>query len=328
MAVKGVSPQVDLNGLVLPGAVLVASGCFGSGRELGPLFDRSGVGGVVSRTVTAAPRKGAPSPRAAETPSGLLSMVGLQNPGVDAFVADDLLHMASMSLPVIVSVAGGSLEEYVRVTAALDGAPGVVALEVYLAGPDEELDGQPFTARPERCAEVTGAVARRAQVPVFAKLPALQVGLVEAAGACVRAGAHGLTMIDGVPGMAVNADELAPALGSVQGYLSGPAVRPLALRAIHQVANAMPEVPIMGVGGVWTGSDAAELLLAGAWAIQVGTAMLVDPAGAARVASGLVGYLRGKGLTSPADIRGRLRAPAAGIPPPGAAGGAGPEGAR
>ncbi|MEX0756199.1 MAG: dihydroorotate dehydrogenase [Actinomycetota bacterium] len=310
MAVKDVDLAVDLNGLVLPGAVLVASGCFGSGRELGDLFEARGLGGVVSRTVTASPRKGAPSPRAAETPSGLLSMVGLQNPGADAFVADDLLHMASLGLPVIVSVAGGSVEEYVRVTAMLDGAPGVVAVEVYLAGPDEELDGQAFTARPERCAEVTGAVARRAGVPVFAKLPAMPVGLVDVAGACARAGVHGVTLIDGVPGMAVDADELASSLGAVEGFLSGPAVRPLALRAVHEVASALPELPIMGVGGVWTGRDAAELLLAGAWAVQVGTAMLTDPAAAGRVASGLADYLRGKGLVSPSDIRGRMRAPA------------------
>jgi dihydroorotate dehydrogenase (NAD+) catalytic subunit len=299
----------------------VASGCFGSGRELGDLFDARGVGGVVSRTITVQPRKGAPSPRAAETPSGLLSMVGLQNPGVEAFVADDLLHMASLGLPVIVSVAGGSVEEYVRVTAMLDGAPGVIALEVYLAGPDMELDGQPFTARPERCAEVTGAVARRAGVPVFAKLPAMPVGLVDVAAACARAGVHGLTLIDGVPAMAVDAEELTSSLGAVQGYLSGPAVRPLALRAIHEVAGAMPQLPILGVGGVWTGHDAAELLLAGAWAVQVGTAMLTDPGAAGRVAAGLKEYLRRKGLVAPADIRGRLRPPAVrpdpGSPQPG-----------
>jgi dihydroorotate dehydrogenase (NAD+) catalytic subunit len=302
---------VDLGGLVLPGPVLVASGCFGTGRELGSLFDRRDLGGVVSRSITALPRKGAPSPRLAETPSGFLSKVGLQNPGVEAFVADDLLHMAGTGLPVIVSIAGGSVEEYVRVAAMLDGAPGVVALETYLSCPDEEIDGRPFFQRPDRAAEIAGAVARRARVPVFAKLPAMSEGLLETAGACVRAGAHGLTLIDGVPALGVEAASLRPALGAVTGFLSGPAVRPIALRAIFEVANALPHVPIFGVGGVWSGGDAAEMLLAGAWAVQVGTATLVDPAAPAKISASLFAYLRGKGLASPADLRGRLRVPEA-----------------
>lgn len=309
---------VDMKGLALPGPVVVASGCFGTGRELGGLLDRRALGGVVSRSVTLDPRKGAPSPRFAETPSGFLSKVGLQNPGVEAFAAGDLLHLASLGLPVIVSISGGSVEEFVRVTAFLDGAPGVVAMEVYLPSADEEIDGRPFFVRPERAAEVAGAVARRAGVPVFAKLPALSTGLLDVAVACVRAGAHGVTLVDGVPATGVDAASLRPALGGVDGFLSGPAIRPLALRAVHEVARAMPDVPVFGVGGVASGEDAVEMLLAGAWAVQVGTAMLVDPAAAARVAREVAGYLREKGLRSPADVRGRLRvpAPADGAPPP------------
>jgi dihydroorotate dehydrogenase (NAD+) catalytic subunit len=302
-----VDVAVDLKGLVLPGPVVVASGCFGTGRELEGLLDRRALGGVVSRSVTLQPRKGAPSPRLAETPSGFLSMVGLQNPGVDAFVADDLLHMASLGLPVIVSVSAGGVEEFVRIAAHLDGAPGIVALEVYLASADDEIDGQPFFVRPERAAEVAGAVARRAPVPVFAKLPALSTGLVEVSAACVRAGAHGLTLVDGVPAMGVDAGSLRPDLGAVRGFLSGPAIRPLALRAVHEVAAAMPDVPIFGVGGVSSGEDAIEMMIAGAWAVQVGTAMLVDPAAGARVARGVGSYLEEKGLRSPMDVRGRLR---------------------
>jgi dihydroorotate dehydrogenase (NAD+) catalytic subunit len=311
--VAAVKPSlaVDLNGLVLPGPVLIASGCFGTGRELGALFDRKGLGGIVSRSITVHPRRGSPSPRLSETPSGFLSHVGLQNPGVDAFVADDLLHMASLGVPVIVSVAGGSVEEYVRLAAFLDGAPGVVALEAYLACADEELDGKAFVARPERAAEVAGALARRASVPVFAKLPALSSGLAEIAGACVRAGAHGLTLIDGVPAMGVDAGGMRPDLGAIAGHLTGPAVRPIALRAIFEVAQAMPEVPIFGVGGVSTGEDAVEMLLAGAWAVQVGTALLVDPGAPARVTEGVAAYLVAKGLASPSEVSGRLRLPEA-----------------
>jgi dihydroorotate dehydrogenase (NAD+) catalytic subunit len=298
---------VDLNGLVLPGPVMIASGCFGTGRELGGMFDRRGLGGIVTRSVTVNPRKGAPSPRLAETPSGFLSMVGLQNPGVNAFVADDLLHMASLGLPVIVSIAGSSVEEYIRLAAFLEAAPGVVALEVYLSCEDRELAGQPWLSRPDRAAEVAGAVARRASVPVFAKLPPMTAGLVETAVACVRSGVHGLTLIDGVPAMGVESATMRAALGGATGYLSGPAVRPLALRAIYEVASALPEVPILGVGGVSSGTDAVEMLLAGAWAVQVGTAMLVDPSAPARIARGVAEYLGTKGVSSADEIRGRVR---------------------
>jgi dihydroorotate dehydrogenase (NAD+) catalytic subunit len=301
------SPSVDLNGLVLPGPVMIASGCFGTGRELGGMFDRRGLGGIVSRSITVNPRRGAPSPRLAETPSGFLSMVGLQNPGVNAFVADDLLHMASLGLPVFVSIAGSSVEEYIRLAAFLEAAPGVVALEVYLSCDDEELEGRPWLSRPDRAAEVAGAVARRASVPVFAKLPAMTSGLLETAVACVRSGVHGLTLIDGVPAMGVEAASMRAALGGATGYLSGPAVRPLALRAIYEVASALPEVPILGVGGVSSGTDAVEMLLAGAWAVQVGTAVLVDPSVPARVAKGISEYLGAKGLASADAIRGRIR---------------------
>lgn len=303
------SLAVDLNGLVLPGPVLVASGCFGTGRELGGLFDRRGLGGIVSRSITVNPRKGAPSPRLSETPSGFLSMVGLQNPGVNAFVAEDLLHTGSLGLPVIVSIAGSSVEEYVRLAAFLEGAAGVVALEVYLATPDEELEGRPFLERPDRAAEVAGAVARRASVPVFAKLPAMSSGLLETAIACVRAGVHGLTLIDGVPAMGVDPTTMRADLGGASGFLSGPAVRPIALRAVYEVARALPEVPIFGVGGVARPADAVEMLLAGAWAVQMGTALLVDPAAPAAVVKGIGTYLESKGLRSPADVRGRIRVP-------------------
>jgi dihydroorotate dehydrogenase (NAD+) catalytic subunit len=301
------SIEVDLNGLTLPGPVLVASGCFGTGRDAAALFDRRGLGGVVTRSVTVNPRRGAPSPRLSETPSGLLSMVGLQNPGIGAFVANDLPTLAETGLPIIASIAGGSVEEFVRLAAFLDGAPGVVALEAYLACEDEELEGRPWIARPDRAAEVAGAVARRASVPVFAKLPAMTAGLVETATACVRAGAHGLTLIDGVPAMGVDAASMRPTLGGTRGYLSGPAMRPVALRAVHEVATALPDVPLFGVGGIRSGIDAAETLLAGAWAVQVGTAMLVDPSAPAAISRDLVAYLGRKGVSSPDDLRGRIR---------------------
>ncbi len=300
---------VDLQGLLLRVPVLVASGCFGTGRELAGLADLHKLGGVVTRSVTLGPRGGSPTPRVAETPSGLLSSVGLQNPGVEAFLAEDLPRLARTGLPVIVSVAGSSLEEYARVASLLQDEPGIVALEVHLSGSDEERGGEPFVSRPEHAAEIVGAVSRLSRYPAFAKLPALLPDLLETARACVRAGAHGLTLIDALPGMAVDVTTLRPRLAAVTGGLSGPAIRPVAVASVHLVARAMPDVPILGVGGVATGADAIELMAAGAWAVQVGTAMLVNPSASAEVAAGILRYLKATGLASPADLRGRLRAP-------------------
>jgi dihydroorotate dehydrogenase (NAD+) catalytic subunit len=299
--------SVDLNGVPFPLPVLAASGCLGTGRDPG-LVDLHRLGGVVSRSLTFGPTKGSATPRMAETPSGLLTWVGLQNPGVEEFVAEDLPRLAKAGVPVVASVAGTSLEEYIRVTSALQGRAGVVALEVYLGATDEERGrGEPFAARFDRVTEVVGAVSRLSRFPVFAKLPALGTDLVEMARTCVRAGAHGLTLIDGVPGLAVDAARLRPRLAAPVGALSGPAIKPIALAAVFQVAQALPDVPIMGVGGIATGEDAVEFLLAGAWAVQVGTAMLVNPAAPVEVAQGILRYLRDKGIASPADLRGRLR---------------------
>lgn len=301
---------VDLNGLRLTTPVIAASGSFGTGREVSGLTDLHRLGAAVTRSITVIPRKGAPTPRLTETPSGVLSFVGLQNPGVEAFLAEDLPKLVRTGVPLIVSVAGSSVEEYVRATSLLQDAPGVVALECYVACEDETRGGQPFTSSPEHVADVVGAVSRLSFLPVFAKLPGGLTDLVATAEACVRAGAHGLTLIDGVPGMAIDAKRLRPRLGAVTGLLSGPAIRPIAVRAVFEVARALPEVPLIGVGGIATAEDAVEFLLAGAWAVQVGTAMLVDPAAPVEIARGIAGYLRAKGMQSPADLRGRVRLPA------------------
>lgn len=298
---------VDLAGLRLASPVLAAAGCFGTGRELAGLADLHKLGAIVTRSVTLRPSKGSPGPRMAETPSGLLSSVGYQNPGVEAFLADELPRLLRTGVPLIVSVAGSSLEEYVRVTSLLQAAPGVVALETNLSGTDEERGGEPFVSRPDHVAEVVGAVSRLSRLPVFAKLPPLHPELVETARACVRAGAFGLTLLDGAPAMAIDVARLRPKLASVTGGLSGPAIRPIAVASVFAVAQAMPEVPILGVGGIGTGDDAVEFLLAGAWAVQLGTALLVNPSAPAEVVGGILAYLRDKGLASPADIQGRVR---------------------
>jgi dihydroorotate dehydrogenase (NAD+) catalytic subunit len=305
------SLAVDLGaGLVLRTPVLVASGCAGTGRELAGLVELRRVGGLVSRSITLEALKGSPPPRIAETPSGTVWSTGLQNPGVSAFVHEELPRLARAGIPVIVSIAGGSLEEYVRVIGALQTRPEVAAIEIHLSGRDEELRREVLGDHVDRTGEVVGAVARMSLVPVFAKVPMAASQLPELARAAVRAGAHGLT-IGGPPlALGVRASDLRPALGGVTGWMSGPALKPLTLRAVFEASRAVPDAPILAVGGVRTHEDAVEMLLAGASAVQVGTAVLVDPAAPVEIARGVAGYLRAKGLASTADLRGRLRVPA------------------
>lgn len=306
---------VDLGGWVLRTPVMVASGCAGTGRELAGLVEARRLGAIVSRSITLHPRKGVPTPRIAESASGVVWSTGLQNPGIEAFLEDELPRLGRTGTAVMVSIAGGTLEEFVRLTSLLQGRPEVSAIEVRLSEPDEELDRPMLGAHADRAAEVAGAVARMSLVPVFAKLPALSADLLEVAHAVVRAGVRGVTVLDPPPAVSVDAARLRPALGSVSGWLSGPAIAPLTRHAVLAVARALPDVPILACGGVRTGTDAVELMLAGAWAVQVGTATLVDPAVPVEVARGVAAYLKDKGLGSPADIRGRLRLPSAAGPP-------------
>jgi dihydroorotate dehydrogenase (NAD+) catalytic subunit len=264
----------------------------------------------VSRTISLEPERGSPTPRIAESPSGIVWSTGLQNPGVDAFVSEELPSLARSSTHVVVSISGGTLEEYVRLTGALQGRPEVSAIEVYLSGPDLELRRPMLGAHVDRAAEVAGAVARMSMVPVFAKLPMHASDLPEVARAVVRAGATGLTIGGPPPALDVRPERLRPGLGGVTGWLSGPALLPMTLRAVFDVSRAVPDTPVIAVGGIRTGEDAVEAFLAGAWAVQVGTATLIDPAAPVSVAQGIVRYLRAKGLTTPADVRARLRVPA------------------
>jgi len=305
------SLAVDLGaGLVLPTPVVVASGCAGTGRELSGLVDLRKVGGLVSRSITMEPRKGSPPPRIAETPSGTVWTTGLQNPGIHVFLDTELPRLARGGAPVIVSVAGGSLEEYVRLIGALQTRSEVAAIELHLSGPDEELRRDVLGEHVDRTGEIVGAVARMSLVPVFAKLPMTTSVLPDLAQVCVRAGAHGLTIGGPPPALGVQSATLRPALGAVTGWMSGPALKPLTLRAVFEAARAVPDAPILAVGGIWSAEDAVEMLLAGASAVQVGTAVLVDPTSPVDIARGIAGYLKEKGLSSPADLRARLRVPA------------------
>jgi len=305
------SVAVDLGGLALATPVMVASGCAGTGRELTALIDTRRVGALVTRSITLHPRRGDPTPRIAESPAGITWTTGMQNPGIEGFIEEELPRYARAGTTVIVSIAGTTLEEYVRLTSLLQGRQEISAIEVRLSEPDDELGRPVLGAHLDRAAEIVGAVARMSMIPVFAKLPASTPDVVELAHGVVRAGAHGLTLLDPPPAMGVDATTMRPTLGPVAGWLSGPALKPLTIRAVFEVARAMPETPIVAVGGVRSGEDAVEMLLAGAWAVQVGTAALIDPSAPIEIARGVSEYLKEKRFASPADLRGRLRLPTA-----------------
>lgn len=298
------SLSVDLGGLTLATPVMVASGCAGTGRELPGLVEIRRVGAAVTRTITVEPRPGSAPPRIVETAAGIVWSTGLQNPGVDAFLATELPGWMK-GPPVIVSIGGGSLEEYVRLTGALQGRAGIAGIEVHLSGPDEEMQRPVLGAHVDRVTEIVGAVARMSLVPVFAKIPG-GVDVVPLAIAAARAGATCLTLTDSPPALAIDAAATRAALGGPTGWLAGPAVKPLMLRSVADVARALPRMPLIASGGVRTPTDAVEALLAGASAVQVGTATLVDPVAPVTIAHGLAAELQRRGLASPAHLRGAV----------------------
>ncbi len=297
-----VDMSTDLAGLVLPSPVLTASGCAANGRELAPFVDLARIGAVVTKTVMLRPRSGRPTPRMAETPSGMLNSIGLQGPGFDALVETDLPDLAARGARVILSVAGGTVEEFAEVARRLNRIPAEmrpVAIEANISCPNVANRGQVFACDPRMSAEVVREVRRLMprDMPLFVKLTPDVTNIVTIADACVRVGADGLTMINTLLGMAIDTTTMAPALAGVTGGLSGPAIRPVAVRCIWQVHQAMPRIPIIGVGGVMTGLDALEMLLAGASAVQVGTAVFHDPSALARVSDELAEALSERGLS-------------------------------
>lgn len=304
------APQVDLAtplaDVLLPNPILTASGCAAAGRELHQFFDIAALGAVVTKSILLAPRSGRPTPRMAETPSGMLNSIGLQGPGIDAFLQDDLAWLRQHGARPIVSIAGGSVEEYAQLAVRLRGARGVTGVEVNISCPNVSNRGLVFACDPRAAAEVIAAVRAEtaAGVPVFAKLSPDVTDIVAIAAACVNAGADGLSMINTLLGMSIDVDAMRPKLAGITGGLSGPAIKPVAVRCIWQVHAAMPDVPILGMGGVRSGLDALELILAGASAVSVGTAVFGDPSAPLRVLSELRVALAERGFERLTDAVG------------------------
>lgn len=299
--------STSVGALQLANPIATASGCFASGREMDRFVDVGGIGAVVVKSVTRAPRQGLPTPRMVETPSGMLNAIGLQNPGVERWIEDDLPWLVEHDATTIVSIAGDTVEDFVHVARRLRGAEGVAAIEVNLSCPNVEHRGLVFALDPAASAELIQAVARVTDVPVLAKLSADASDVVEVASAVVEAGADGLTLINTILGMAIDPVTGRAELANTYGGLSGPAIRPVAVRVVHQVHSAMPDVPIVGCGGVRSVEDVVQFLRAGASAVAVGTGGFVDPFATESLRDGLAAWMAEHGHVSVRDLIGQVR---------------------
>ena len=298
-----------LAGVALPNPVLTASGCAAAGQELDAFVDVSALGAVVTKSVMRAPRTGRPTPRMAETPSGMLNSIGLQGPGIDAFLEHDLPWLASRGARAVVSIAGSSVDEYAELAARLRGASGLTLIEVNISCPNVEDRGKVFACSAPAASAVVAAVAERAEVPILAKLSPDVTDIVAIARAAVDAGADGLSLINTLLGLVLDRDTLRPVLAGITGGLSGPAVRPVALRCVWQVARALPGVSVLGMGGICSGADALQFLAAGASAVSVGTAVFGDPGALQRITNELEVELERLGYTSVSEVVGVAHRP-------------------
>ncbi len=283
-----------------PTPTFTASGCASSGRELAQFFDLASIGGVVTKSIMSKARSGRPTPRMAETPSGMLNSIGLQGPGLDAFLAKDIPYLVEQKARIIVSIAGETVEEYSTLARKLRAVSGISALEVNISCPNVENRGLVFACDPEASRRVIDGVRRTigGELPIIAKLSPDVTDLVSIARGVVDAGADALALINTVLGMVINLDTMRPHLGGKTGGLSGPAIRPIAVRAVYQVHAAMPQVPILAMGGISNGRDALEMIAAGASGVSIGTASFGNPMAIIAVQDELKALLTAKGFNS------------------------------
>ena len=280
--------------------IFTASGCASSGRELGQFFDLRQLGAIVTKSIMVKPRSGRATPRMAETPSGMLNSIGLQGPGVDIFLEKDIPWLLEQSVPTVVSIAGENVDEYAVLARRMRGISGLKALEVNISCPNVENRGQVFACNPITARAAIEAVRRNigGELPIIAKLTPDVTNIVEIAEEVVAAGADALALINTVLGMVIDTNTMRPKLAGKTGGLSGPAIRPVAVRAIYQVHAALPHVSILGMGGVSNGRDALELILAGASAVSIGTANFGNPTATMLVKEELEKLLIDKGFSS------------------------------
>jgi dihydroorotate dehydrogenase (NAD+) catalytic subunit len=295
---ESVDLSVDLGrGLVLPNPILVASGTFGYGVEYGEVVEVDRLGGICCKGTTRKARIGNPTPRVTETPGGMLNSIGLQNPGVDAVVEKYAATWAGWRVPVIVNVAGESVSDYVEVTRRLEGVPGIAAIELNISCPNVGKGGLQFAIDAGAAGEVTAAVRRATDLPLLVKLSPNVADIRPIARAIADAGADALTAINTLSGIAVATDRSKPLLGNIYGGLSGPAVKPVALRVVYEAVQAV-RIPVVAIGGVTELADVLDFLAVGAVAVQVGTAIFADPVLPVRLVDELAAHCAARGHVS------------------------------
>lgn len=295
-----VDMSTTLGNAWFPQPVFTASGCASSGKELAQFFPLREIGAVVTKSVMTKPRHGRPTPRMAETASGMLNSIGLQGPGIDAFLSHDVPWLLEQKARVIVSIAGETIEEYSTLARKLRSISGISAVEVNISCPNVENRGLVFACDPDASRRVIDGVRKTigGELPIIAKLSPDVTDLPAIAKGVVDAGADSLALINTVLGMVINLESMRPHLGGKTGGLSGPAIKPIAVRAIYQVHAALPHIPILGMGGVATGADALELILAGASGVSVGTASFGNPGALMQVRDELQNLLAARGFAT------------------------------
>jgi dihydroorotate dehydrogenase (NAD+) catalytic subunit len=299
-------------GLLLANPVMTASGTFSNGLEFTRVFDIQRLGAIVSKGTTLRPRSGHVQPRTAETPCGMLNAIGLQNVGVEALVRDLAPVWATWRVPVIVNVSGDTVEEYGELAGRLDGVPGVSGLELNVSCPNVAVGGMEFGQDPRLAAAVTGGVLRQTTLPVIVKLTPNVTDIAAVARAVAEVGADAVTVINTVQGMAIDVRSRRPVISSALAGLSGPAIKPIALRMVYQVAAAV-DIPVIGCGGISNGLDAVEFLMAGASAVQVGTATFLNPLAPLEVLEGVERFLEDEGVEDVRDVVGAAQVAKGGV---------------
>ena len=286
---------------------MTAAGTFGYGTEYSHIFDIQKLGAIVCKGTTLEPREGNPQPRLAETASGLLNSIGLQNIGVKALIKEKAPLWASWRVPVIVNIAGETVDDYVKLASELDGVAGVSGIEVNVSCPNIKAGGAEFGANPESAARVTTAVKSATSLPILVKLTPNTSDIVKVAIAVAEAGADAISLINTLKGMYIDITTRRPLLGNGTGGLSGPAIKPIALAMVYEVAGAV-ELPVVGCGGITTGGDAIEFIMAGASAIQVGTATFTNPRAPLDVLEGIEQFMKKEGIKDIAELIGAAQA--------------------
>ena len=297
--------SVNIGSLKLENPVMTASGTFGYAREFENLMNLHRLGAVIVKGISLNPRPGNPPPRIVETACGMLNAIGLQNVGVDRFIREKMNYLAGLNIPVIVNILGDSIEEYEEITSRLQGVPGVAGIEVNISCPNVKKGGVAFGTDPKMAAKVTGAVKAKSRVPVMVKLSPNVSNIATIALAVEEAGADSVSLINTLIGMAIDLKTRKPALANVIGGLSGPAIKPVALRMVYEVAKKV-SIPIIGIGGIESAEDALEFMLAGATAVQVGTANFVNPRASEDVVDGIVDYMTREKIPSLDSIIGQI----------------------